>query len=132
MAGSGWTHAETSGLLSVCDKSTIQEALSVCIYIASLPLQALSASVLALCSCIVFLHLLLLFELTPISFFFTTILCTHSAALQPQKQYIYDESLFVRGDYQAVTCSSSCCDMSTINYDVSNHANNLIPFCTQN
>ena len=28
MAGSGWTHAETSGLLSVWGESTIQEALS--------------------------------------------------------------------------------------------------------
>ena len=30
MAGSGWTHAETSGLLTVWGESTIQEALSGC------------------------------------------------------------------------------------------------------
>ena len=81
-------------------------------------------------SCVVLLHLLLLFKLTPFSFF-------HYDALHAQcsiaatKQYDYHERFFVRRYYQAIRCSAPCCHVLTTNYDVINHANNQLPFYTQ-
>ena len=68
-------------------------------------------------SIVMILHFLVLFELTPF-FSCTTMLCTHSAVAQPRKQYNYDERLFVRHYYQAITCSAAvCCHVSMMNYD---------------